>query len=73
MTDRVNGLLVVLDYDIREDDPKVLALMDALRQMKNVTGVTTNIANPDAAIAEMRVKSELLAELSLTLQRILRT
>lgn len=71
MTDRANGLLIALEYNVRDDDPSLLALIDAIKQFKNVAGVTTNISTPDSHIAEMRVKTELLAELSITLRRAL--
>jgi hypothetical protein len=61
MTDRLNGLYVVLDQDIREDDAE--ATIAAIKQIKGVLSVTPNVAGFDEHIAEVRIKSELSQKL----------
>lgn len=58
MTDRFNGLLVVLDRDIREDDAQ--PLIDALMQMKGVVSVSGNVSDLDNYISEQRIKRKML-------------
>lgn len=41
MTDRINGLMVVLDRDFREDD--VQCLVDAIKMLKGVQQVNRNV------------------------------
>lgn len=43
MTDRFNGLIVVLDRDIREDGAQ--ETINAIRQIKGVIEVTGNVAH----------------------------
>lgn len=57
MTDRLNGFIVVLEQDIREDDAE--AILTALMQVRGVLTVTPNVAGPDEAIAEERIRSEM--------------
>lgn len=57
MTDRYNGLLVVLDHDIREDDAQ--DIITAIRQLRGVVAVTGHPAQIGDKIAETRVRTEL--------------
>ena len=57
MTARVNMLRVVLEKDIRIDN--VEPLISAIKQMKGVLQVDTNIATPGDNIAEIRARNEL--------------
>lgn len=57
MTDRVNGLYVILEEDIREDDIEVL--ISAIKLFKKVAAVKKNISTFEASVAEVRAKQEL--------------
>lgn len=61
MTDRINGLYVILEKDIREDD--VEDLVNAIRLLRGVLKVETHVADFDEAIARARVRSELTGKL----------
>lgn len=61
MTDRVSGLYVILEQDIREDD--VEELVQAIRLLRGVLTVETHVADFEEAIAQARVRSELIREL----------
>ena len=61
MTDRFHSLTVALDHDMRADDAEVL--MDAIRCLRWVVGVTGNVVGLDLWTAEMRVRSELRIKL----------
>lgn len=56
MTDRLNGFVVVLESDIREDDAQ--ATLAALRQIKGVLTVEPNATNVGDLIATARVRRE---------------
>jgi len=55
MTYRFNALTVALSKDIRDDDAE--KIIEAIKQLKGVEGVTGNIVDPDSYVAEMRVKN----------------
>lgn len=61
MTDRVNRIEVALEKDIREDD--IEPLLTAIRQMRGVLSVATNVADSDAWIAEERASAAWRAKL----------
>ncbi len=61
MTDRIAGLFVVLDHDIREDD--VQSLVDAVKHMRNVTSVGMHVSDFDTHIAEERARRELATKI----------
>ena len=61
MTDRISGLFVALEQDIREDD--VEDLIKAIKLLRGVAGVSTHVSNPDLYIAATRVRSELREKL----------
>ena len=54
MTDRINALVVTLDHDIREDD--VEAVVQAIRMIKCVLRVDTNVSNIDTHVAYERAR-----------------
>jgi hypothetical protein len=58
MTDRVKGLVVTFDRDIRVDD--IEAIVNAISMIKGVAGVEPSIADTSDQMARMRVRSELL-------------
>lgn len=57
MTARVNSLFVILENDIRIDD--IQPTVDAIKQIKGVLDVKTNISTPQDTISEVRVRNEL--------------
>jgi hypothetical protein len=61
MTDRVHSLVVVLDADMRVDDAQ--GLIDAIRHMRNVVDVQTEVADVASMMAEARVRSEMRMKL----------
>ncbi len=61
MTDRLNGVLVIFDRDIREDDAE--AVINAIRCLKYVLRVKPNVSNITDTIALTRARAELQAKL----------
>lgn len=57
MTNRVNGLFVALDRDIREDDVEVI--MNAIRMIKGVADVDKNVVNDTDYFARTKIRNEL--------------
>lgn len=56
MTDRASGLIVALDKDIRVDD--VEPLINAIKCLQHVVGVTVSVADSSTMLARMRVDAE---------------
>ena len=58
MTDRIKGLTVTLDPDIREDDAQ--AIIDAIKMVKGVGDVETHVADlhHHMAVATSRMAME---------------
>jgi hypothetical protein len=52
MTDRINGLIVVLEHDTREDD--VQSLIDAIRHFRKVIDVKPNVTDVGGLISDVR-------------------
>jgi hypothetical protein len=61
MTERIKALAVMLDKDVREDD--VAALVDAIKMLRGVLTVTTNVATIDDDLAYARARFELQTKL----------
>lgn len=57
MTNRISGLYVILEEDMREDDIEVL--INAIKLFKKVASVEKNLANFDTVIAEVRARQDL--------------
>ncbi len=57
MTDRLKGVWVAFDTDIREDDAE--SLIEAIKHLRHVQAVTDSVANPDDWMARERVRREL--------------
>ena len=57
MTDRINGVFVTLDRDIRTDDAE--HLLNAIRMIKGVVDVSPNISDPNNHMAKISAKIEL--------------
>ena len=61
MTDRYNGLFVILDHDIREDDAE--PIISAIKQIRGVSDVRGHVAEVDVMIAEDRARRGLVKKL----------
>ena len=57
MTDRMNGVTVTFDRDIREDDAEIL--IQAISMIKGVIHVEPNIVMPESYNAKMQMKIEI--------------
>jgi hypothetical protein len=57
VTDRANGIVVVLDHDIRVDDLE--RIIGAIEMINGVVRAKANIADPSNFIVRERVKSEM--------------
>lgn len=68
MTDRFNALTVSLDRDIREDDAEVI--INAIKAIRGVNGVTGNIVDTDSYSAQQRVNSLVADKLISLIQEI---
>ena len=61
MSDRIGALTVVLKHDIRDDYAK--GLIDAIMYMRGVLSVQPHVADVSDHIAQVRVRTQLLAKL----------
>ena len=61
MTDRVYGLQVALDKDVRIDD--VQGIIDAIKKIRGVCDVAADIAEPILWTAQTRARQELLEKI----------
>jgi len=61
MTDRLKGVVVTFDRDIREDDAEYI--LNAIRMIKGVIDVTPNVLNSDDHINRMRIENEIREKL----------
>jgi len=61
MTDRINGVFVTLDKDIRIDDAE--HLLNAIRMVKGVADVSPNISDPNVHVARVTAKIEITNKL----------
>lgn len=61
MTDRIKGLTVVLEQDVREDD--IESTVEAIKHIKGVLDVKTVVSTSDDYFARARVRRELSAKL----------
>lgn len=68
MTDRLKGLIVVLDRDIRTDDAE--PLIAAIQQMRNVAEVKPIVAEMGDFFERSRVKREILTKLLETVKEL---
>lgn len=57
MTDRIKGLTVVLDHNIRDDDSE--AIVHAILMIRGVVAVSRHVADPDHYMAVTKAKSEI--------------
>jgi len=57
MTDRLNGVTVTFDRDIRDDDAE--CLIQAIKMIKGVVHVEPNIVTSEDWMAQTRTKTEI--------------
>ena len=62
MTDRHAGYIVVLAYNVREDETE--SVLAAIRMIKNVQSVKPIVADVELTIAEERVKLQILEKIA---------
>jgi len=62
MTDKLKGVWVAFDADIREDDAQ--SLIGAIKQLRGVSDVKGNVANAEDWINRRRIKTELWLQLN---------
>lgn len=58
MSDRINGFIVILDKDYKDEDIK--STISAIERIKGVIAVKPNIVTPDEHIAGERTKIEIV-------------
>jgi hypothetical protein len=61
MTDRLKGVWVAFDRDIRTDDAE--PLIEAIKQLRGVLSVTANVSDADDWMARERIRQELREQL----------
>ena len=61
MTDRLNGVWVAFEKDIRVDDAE--SLISAIKHLRGVLAVESKVSNPNDWIAEVRVRREIASKL----------
>jgi hypothetical protein len=64
LTDRIHSLTVVLDVQCRDDSEYLAAIIAAIRQLKGVTDVGVNVADPGQFAAQRLARSEVRKELT---------
>lgn len=57
MTDRIHSLVIVLEHDMRDDDVEPLIM--AIKQLRGVISVSSEVADMASHMAEERAKREL--------------
>lgn len=65
MTNRVKGLMISLEEDIREDD--VETIVNAIKMIKGVQEVATSVVNHDDWMNRTRIRFELERKLYVAL------
>lgn len=61
MTDRINALTVVLETDMRDDDAE--GLISAIKQLRGVLTVESNVRNMNDLVAQERARDEMRQKL----------
>lgn len=62
MTDRLQGVYVAFDQDVREDDAK--ALISAIELLQGVCCVRADVRDPTAFVARERARNELREQIA---------
>lgn len=58
MTDRLKGLTVAFESDIRDDDAQ--CIIDAILMIKGVSGVTTSLSSSEDYMNRQQVRREVV-------------
>jgi len=61
LSDRINGFSVVLDKDYKDEDAACIA--DAIRMIKGISKVTSNVVTTADHIAEQRIRDKFLEKI----------
>lgn len=61
MTDRLNGVTITFEKDIRDDDAE--AILNAMRMIRGVAHVEPNIVTSEDWMAQMQVKTDIRTKL----------
>jgi hypothetical protein len=61
MTDRIKGVYVAFDSDIRDDDAE--PIIEAIKQIRHVQGVKAFVTEPADYFARTRVRAEIATKL----------
>lgn len=69
MSDRINGFIVVLDKDYKDED--IEATISAIEQIKGVIAVKPNIVTPNECIAKHQTRIEIVNKIYDFAQQIL--
>ena len=69
MSNRINGFIVVLDKDYKDED--VEATISAIKQIKGVIGVKPNIVTSNESISKYQTKIEIVNKIYDFAQQIL--
>lgn len=70
MTDRVKGITVSLEQDVRTDD--IEPILDAIRQLRGVADVEVVLSDMNDWMARSRVRSEISGKLLEVYESILK-
>lgn len=68
MTDRIKGVWVAFENDLREDDAK--PVIEAISQLRHVVGTTAHVVDHNHWMARAQVQSELRADILALYERI---
>ena len=68
MTDRLKGLTVAFEKDIREDDAK--CIVAAISMIKGVASVTASISSAEDWMNRQQVKSEVIKKIYQVVEEI---
>lgn len=61
MTDRLKGVVVTFEQDIRDDDAE--STLEAIRHIRGVLSVKPLVSGPEQGMAEDRVRHEIYGKL----------
>lgn len=63
MTERISSITVILSEDVREDEPYLDTLCEAIGLLKGVASTELNPRNLDQVVAQARVRADMGARL----------
>ena len=68
MTDRLKGLYVAFETDIRDDD--AAEIIAAIKQLRGVGNVVSEVSSPDDWMARQHVRHEIMDEIRALYQKL---